>query len=192
MELIFVTHNANKASEINDILGPDRSVLSLSDIGWNEEIPETGDTLEENALIKARAVYKRHSKPCFADDTGLEVKALGGAPGVYSARYAGEDANAENNLAKLLKELEGQQERAARFRTVIAYIDNKGAEHLFEGMVEGFITTEKKGAKGFGYDPVFRPQGHEDTFAEMTKEQKNEISHRRRAMDAFLSGLDVR
>lgn len=187
-ELIFATHNQNKTEEIRAIL-PQYKVLSLADIKYTDEIDETGTTLRANALIKAQTIFDALGKPCFADDTGLEVHALGGAPGVYSARYAGVPSNAENNMAKLLQELAGAEDRSAAFKTVIAFIDEGGHPHFFEGTVEGDIVFEKAGDKGFGYDPLFRPAGYEQTFAEMTPIQKNEISHRSRAVALFVSYL---
>lgn len=187
-ELIFATHNANKAKEVKALL-PHLEVKSLSEIGFHDDIPETGSKLEENALIKARTIHKATGKACFADDTGLEVEALGGAPGVYSARYAGEEANSENNMDKLLADLDAMTNRNAQFRTVIAYINSEGKEELFEGSVKGEILKERRGGKGFGYDPIFLPQGEEQSFAEMTAEQKNQLSHRGRAMRKLVEYL---
>lgn len=187
-EIIFATHNQNKAQEIRALL-PQFEIHSLADIGFLKEIPETGDTLKKNALIKAMTIFEATGKSCFADDTGLEVDALNGAPGVYSARYAGEDAHAENNMAKLLVELKNQENRTAAFKTVIAYIDQEGQAHYFEGTVEGEILSQKMGEKGFGYDPLFRPIGYEQSFAQMTPIQKNEISHRARAVSLFVRFL---
>ncbi len=187
-ELIFATHNENKTNEIRAIL-PQYKVQSLADINFTEEIEETGKTLKENALIKAKTIFDKLGKPCFADDTGLEVHSLGGAPGVYSARYAGKEANAENNMQKLLTELKDKKDRSAAFKTVIAYVDANGAPHFFEGTVEGEIVFEKAGDRGFGYDPLFKPAGYEQTFAQMTPIQKNEISHRSRAVALFVAYL---
>lgn len=187
-ELIFATHNAHKAEEINQLIKK-YQVKSLDDIGYRDEIDETGATLQENALIKAHTVYQATGKACFADDTGLEVTALRGAPGVYSARYAGEEADAEKNMNKLLEALDGEKNRTARFRTVIAFVDEKGAQHFFEGIVEGKILTEKRGEKGFGYDPIFLPDGYDQSFAEMSAEEKNRISHRGRAVEKFVKFL---
>lgn len=187
-DLIFATHNQNKTDEIRAIL-PQYNLQSLADIGFTEEIEETGKTLKENALIKAQTIFDKLGKPCFADDTGLEVHALGGAPGVYSARYSGKDANSEKNMDKLLSELSAKHDRSAAFKTVIAYIDENGAPHFFEGTVEGEIIFEKRGERGFGYDPLFVPAGYEQTFAQMTPIQKNEISHRSRAVALFVSYL---
>ncbi len=187
-ELIFATHNQNKTDEIRAIL-PQYKLHSLADINFTEEIEETGKTLKENALIKAQTIFDKLGKPCFADDTGLEVHALGGAPGVYSARYSGKDANSEKNMDKLLRELEDKEDRSAAFKTVIAYVDEQGTPHCFEGTVEGEIIFEKRGDRGFGYDPLFMPAGYEQTFAQMTPIQKNEISHRSRAVALFVSYL---
>lgn len=200
MKIVFATNNEHKLSEIRAILGPQFEVVSLADIGCHEDIPETGKTLEENALMKAEYVYNKYHLSCFADDTGLEVEALNGAPGVYSARYAaivpaGEPAgpshDSEANMARLLRELANNNNRKARFRTVIALIEKKNVcpcgctsikvVHKFEGIVNGEITREKSGAEGFGYDPIFRPDGYDKTFAELGLDIKNQISHRARA-----------
>lgn len=184
MKIVFATNNKNKLAEVRAMLGGKVEVLSLADIGCHVDIPETGSTLEENAVIKAKYVYEHYNIPCFADDTGLEVDALNGAPGVYSARYAGgEGHDSEANMAKLLRELNGNDNRSARFRTVIALIEEGEREPiLFEGIVNGSITKEKSGAEGFGYDPIFQPEGHTKTFAELGNEVKNKISHRARAI----------
>jgi len=185
MDLIFASHNAHKIQEVQDILGKDLvSIKGLDDMGFHEEIEETGDTLVENALIKARAVYLKTGHNVFSDDTGLEVYALDMAPGVYTARYAGESKDADANMNKLMDALRGKQDRKARFRTLVALIYG-GEEHLFEGIVEGHISLEKAGEKGFGYDPVFIPQGYDKTFAELDAEIKNSISHRFRAIEAL-------
>ena len=200
MKIVFATNNEHKLSEIRAILGPSFDIVSLADIGCHEDIPETGQTLEENALMKAEYVYNKYHLSCFADDTGLEVEALNGAPGVYSARYAaivpaGEPAgpshDSEANMARLLRELANNNNRKARFRTVIALIEKKDVcpcgctsikvVHKFEGIVNGEITREKSGAEGFGYDPIFRPDGYDKTFAELGLDIKNQISHRARA-----------
>lgn len=186
--LVFATNNPNKVKEIIHALGHTWEVGSLASVGCNEELPETGRTLEENALQKARYVYDNYKVNCFADDTGLEVEALGGAPGVYSARYAGEQKSAADNCQKLLHELASGTNRKARFRTVIALILD-GKAHLFEGLVEGRINTELRGTKGFGYDPLFIPEGQDKTFAEMDLEEKNKISHRARAVDKLVDFL---
>ncbi len=182
MKLVFATNNKHKLQEVRDILGNSVDVLSLNDIDCHDEIPETGTTLEENALIKARWVSEKYGYNCFADDTGLEVETLGGAPGVYSARYAGEECNSQANMEKLLKNLAAESNRKAQFRTVIALIVN-GKEKLFDGIVKGRISNEKMGEAGFGYDPIFIPQGHEMSFAQMGSEVKNSISHRFRATE---------
>ena len=190
MKIVFATNNQHKLSEIRQILGSSIEVLSLNDIGCNVDIPETGTTLEENALQKAQYVYDHYHIDCFADDTGLEVDALGGAPGVYSARYAAvgcaatssqpKDHDSEANMTRLLNELGENNNRRARFRTVIALIQ-QGAVHEFEGIVTGEIIRERRGGEGFGYDPIFQPDGYDQTFAELGVEVKNQISHRARA-----------
>ncbi len=189
-KFVFATNNIHKLKEVAAIVGHQIELLSLKDIGCHDDIPETADTLEGNALLKARYVYERYHTNCFADDTGLEVEALGGAPGVYSARYAGEGHNSEENIKKLLHELEGKDNRHARFRTVFALIIN-GKEHLFEGIVRGEIITRKRGTSGFGYDPVFVPEGFTQTFAEMSEEQKNKISHRALAVGKLCKFLNT-
>lgn len=196
MKLLFATHNPHKAKEIRDIFlspGSALEITSLVELGDMEEIVESGDTLVENALIKAREGYARHGLDCFADDTGLEVEALNGRPGVYSARYAGLECRAEDNIQKLLGELQGIQNRSARFRTVVALILD-GKEHLFEGVVNGQIIDHKTGAEGFGYDPIFQPNGYSITFGEMSESEKNKISHRGMAIQkliAFLKNQEV-
>lgn len=187
-ELLFVTNNEHKLKEIRDIIGNMFRILSLHDIGFEGEIPEEEPDLEGNAIAKARFIYRRYGVDCFADDTGLEVAALHGRPGVRSARYAGDDCNPVNNIRKVLSELAGAANRSARFRTVICLIMD-GKEHLFEGVVEGSILNEKRGNEGFGYDPVFLPAGHEQSFAEMPPELKNNISHRGRAMQDLIAFL---
>ena len=180
MKLVFATNNKHKLQEVRDIVGDRVEVLSLADIGCFDDIPETADTLQGNALIKARHIYEKYGFDCFADDTGLEVEALDGAPGVYSARYAGEECDSEANMRKLLENLTGKTDRNAQFRTVIALIIN-GEEMLFNGIVKGVIATEKNGDSGFGYDPIFVPEGHSASFAQMSSEMKNSMSHRFRA-----------
>ncbi len=181
MQIVFATNNAHKLSEIRQILGHKIEVLSLSDIGCHDDIPETGTTLEANALQKARYIRDKYGYDCFADDTGLEVDALGGEPGIYSARYAGgEGHDSEANMQKLLQKLDGEDNRTARFRTVIALLQGN-EQKLFEGIVNGTITREKSGAEGFGYDPIFMPDGYDQTFAELGMDIKNRISHRARA-----------
>lgn len=182
MKLVFATNNRHKLEEVRAILGNKIEVLSLNDIDCHDDIPETADTLEGNALIKARYIYEKFGVDCFADDTGLEVEALNGEPGVYSARYAGEDCNPEANMYKLLQNLTGENNRNAQFRTVIALIIN-GEEKLFNGIVKGTISREKMGNAGFGYDPIFIPEGFSESFAQMTSEMKNSISHRYRATE---------
>lgn len=180
MRLVFATNNKHKLQEVRDIVGDRVEVLSLADINCYDDIPETADTLQGNALIKARHIYEKYGLDCFADDTGLEVEALDGAPGVYSARYAGEECDSEANMRKLLENLTGKTNRNAQFRTVIALIV-KGEEMLFNGIVKGAIATEKRGDSGFGYDPIFIPEGHRESFAQMSSEMKNSMSHRFRA-----------
>lgn len=189
MKLVFATNNKHKLQEVRDILGNRIEVLSLSDIDCHDDIPETGTTLEENALIKARWVSEKYNCNCFADDTGLEVAALGGAPGVYSARYAGEECNSVANMEKLLQNLTEKTDRSAQFRTVIALIIN-GEEILFDGVVKGTITTEKSGDSGFGYDPIFVPEGYDISFAQMGNKEKNSISHRFRATEKLSKYLN--
>jgi len=180
-KLIFATNNLHKLREIRQILKGKFEVDSLQDIGFQEEIAETSHTLEGNAILKARLIHQRYRRDCFADDTGLEIHALGGKPGVHSARYAGEDCISENNIQKVLLELNGAKDRKARFRTIIALILD-GKEYLFEGIVNGTIISDKRGHDGFGYDPIFVPDGKELTFSEMSPEEKNKISHRGRAL----------
>ena len=191
-KLVFATNNAHKLEEMRDILGTTFEILSLADIGCHADIPETADTLEGNALIKARYVYDHYRLDCFADDTGLEVDALGGLPGVHTARYAYPDRHdPEANMVKLLEALKEKNNRNARFRTVIALIE-KGEEHLFEGAVEGTIAHGKSGDAGFGYDPMFVPEGQGKTFAELGEEVKNSMSHRARAAKKLADYLAAR
>ena len=187
-ELIFATNNKHKLSEVRPMLEGKVLIHSLSEIGLEGDIPETADTLEGNALQKAQWVYERTGRDSFADDTGLEVDALGGAPGVYSARYAGEGCSFDDNMDKLLAALDGVENRKARFRTVICLLEN-GQPHYFEGRVEGRILTEKHGTEGFGYDPIFQPDDSGVPFAEMDMESKNRISHRGRAMVKLIDYL---
>lgn len=190
-KLVFASNNAHKLSEIRAILGDRIEIISLSDLQCHAEIPETADTLEGNALIKARYVWEHYGLYCFADDTGLEVEALDGAPGVYSARFAGEHASFEDNVSLLLERLSGvAAPRRARFRTVIALIDEYGT-HFFEGSVDGEITLERSGNHGFGYDPIFRPEGREETFAQLTEQEKNSMSHRGRAVQKLVRYLQA-
>lgn len=188
-QLVFATNNAHKLDEIRNILAGRYEILSLADIDCHGDIPETADTLEGNALIKAHFVSDHYGYDCFADDTGLEVRALGGRPGVHTARYAYPDRHdPEANTARLLSELEGKSDRGAQFRTAIAYI-HQGQEHVFEGIVRGTIATEKRGDQGFGYDPVFIPEGYGLTFAQLGTDIKNTISHRARAVMALCQFL---
>lgn len=188
-ELVFATNNAHKLSEIRAIFGDTLHILSLADIDCHDDIPETANMLEGNALIKARWVKERYGYDCFADDTGLEVEALNGAPGVHTARYAYPDRHdPEANTQKLLAALKGATNRAAQFRTAIALILN-GEEHVFEGVVRGEIATEKRGTEGFGYDPVFIPEDTGRTFAELGTDVKNKISHRARAVAKLVEYL---
>lgn len=190
LTLVLASNNAHKLDEMRRIAGDMMTILSLADIGCTDDIPETADTLEGNALIKARYVKEHFGYDCFADDTGLEVEALDGAPGVRSARYApGDGHDSAANTALLLRNLEEKSSRKARFRTVIALILG-GQEHLFEGIVEGSITEEPHGEAGFGYDPVFRPDGWTETFAQASPERKNAVSHRGRATAALLNFID--
>ncbi|MCM1450748.1 MAG: RdgB/HAM1 family non-canonical purine NTP pyrophosphatase [Clostridium sp.] len=190
MQLIFATNNPHKLQELRQIAGDKLEILSLAEIGCSEEIPETGHTLKENALQKARYVHEKYGRACFADDTGLEVDALGGEPGVYSARWAAmayglEHTDADKNVSLLLERLQGKADRSARFRTVIAFITEDGREYTVEGVVEGSISTQRHGEGGFGYDPVFVPKGWTQTFAQASAREKNAVSHRGRASMAF-------
>lgn len=193
MKIVFATNNAHKLDEVRNILGADFEVVSLAEIGCTEDIPETGSTLKENAQQKAEYIYNKYGIACFADDTGLEVEALGGEPGIYSARYAainnaGEGHDSEANMNVLLQKLEGKENRNAHFKTVICLVGLnsefciQNSALFFEGIVEGCITTARSGAEGFGYDPIFKPEGYEQTFAELGNEIKNGISHRARAV----------
>ena len=189
-KLVVATNNAHKLEEISAILGDEMELFSLKDINCHSDIPETADTLEGNARQKALYIYENYGMDCFADDTGLEVDALNGAPGVFSARYAGDGHDSEANMQKLLKELEGKENRKAQFRTAICLI-MEDKEYLFEGIVKGEIIEEKRGGAGFGYDPIFVPEGYNQTFAELGNDIKNTISHRARAVEKlckFLKG----
>ena len=190
MKLVFATNNKHKLQEVRDIIGSGVEILSLADINCNEDIPETADTLDGNALIKARYIYEKYNVNCFADDTGLEVDVLDGAPGVYSARYAGDGHDSEANMRKLLENLTGKNNRNAQFRTVIALIID-GEEKLFNGIVKGRITEEKRGDSGFGYDPIFVPEGYSESFAQMDSSTKNSISHRYRATKQLSDYLEA-
>ncbi|GHT65099.1 non-canonical purine NTP pyrophosphatase [Bacteroidia bacterium] len=188
-KFVFATNNIHKLEEIRALLGASYPISSPAEIGCTEDIPETADTLEGNALLKAQYIKTHYGYDCFADDTGLEVKALNNAPGVYSARYAGESKDSKANLRKVLRELENQSDRSARFRTVIALILGE-KEYLFEGIVEGKLIEEARGNAGFGYDPVFVPEGYTETFAEMGADVKNTISHRAKAVKQLKAFLD--
>ncbi|MCM4153302.1 non-canonical purine NTP diphosphatase [Arenibacter sp. N53] len=186
MQLVFATHNSNKLKEVQVLFPKEIELLSLEDIGCLDEIPETATNLEGNAIIKANFVTENYGYPCFADDTGLLVDALDGEPGVYSARYAGEQKNADDNMDKLMLLLQDQPNRSAHFKTVIA-LNLNNETLLFKGIVNGEITTTKKGEKGFGYDPIFKPKGYDQTFAELPLSVKNEISHRAKAIQQLLA-----
>ncbi|MBO5692371.1 MAG: non-canonical purine NTP diphosphatase [Tidjanibacter sp.] len=188
-KIIFATNNAHKLEEVNAILGGEIELITLKEAGIVEDIPEEEPTIEGNALAKARYVWQKTGRDCFADDTGLEVDALGGAPGVHSARYATDGHDFAANRTKLLREMEGKTDRTARFRTVIALIEG-GKERCFEGIVEGVITTEERGEGGFGYDPMFQPEGYTQTFSELSPEEKNAISHRGRAVKKLAEWLN--
>lgn len=206
MKIVFATNNQHKLEEIRAILGDRFEIVSLAEIGCHQDIPETGSTLEENALMKAQYVYDHYNVSCFADDTGLEVDALGNAPGVYSARYASLAApvnggsaaaphDSEANMERLLRELGNNDNRKARFRTVIAFIEKRGTDdkqtHCFEGIVNGEIIRERRGGEGFGYDPIFQPEGYTQTFAELGTDIKNTISHRARATEQLAEYLQT-
>jgi XTP/dITP diphosphohydrolase len=188
MNLVFASNNKNKIKEIQSILPETIKILSLEEIGCHEEIPETANTIEGNAILKANYVTEKYGYDCFADDTGLEVTALNGEPGVYSARYAGEQRSADDNMNKLLAALTDQQDRSAQFKTVIT-LNIKGEQHLFTGIAKGNIVFEKKGDHGFGYDPIFQPENYSETFAELSSEIKNKISHRAKATQQLIDYL---
>jgi XTP/dITP diphosphohydrolase len=190
MEIIFASQNKNKIREISSLMPEGIVLKGLDEIIFKEELPETGNTLEANALQKARFVFEKTGKACFADDTGLEVNALDGRPGVYSARYAGEEKNADANMNKILLEMKNVSNRQAKFRTVIAFVEGE-KEYLFEGIVAGKISEVKRGEKGFGYDPIFIPDGFSKSFAEMELDEKNKMSHRARAIEKFLKFLGI-
>ena len=187
-QLVAATNNQHKLSEIRPLIEPDFRILSLADIGCYDELPETTNTLEGNSFQKAAYVFERYHLPCIADDTGLEVEALGGAPGVHSARYAGDHRNSDDNIDLLLKNLKGKQNRRARFRTIITLVTGPET-HLFEGIVSGEILETRRGVGGFGYDPVFRPDGFDKAMAEMSMDEKNHISHRGRAIRKLVNHL---
>lgn len=188
-KLVFATNNAHKLEEIASILGDKIELLSLKDIHCQADIPETANTLEGNAIQKAEYIHQHYGMDCFADDTGLEVEALNGAPGIYSARYAGEGHDSEANMKKLLENMQDKENRKAQFRTAICLIMD-GEKHLFEGIVKGEIIKEKKGGAGFGYDPIFVPEGYDLTFAELGNDIKNTISHRAKAVEKLCSFLN--
>ncbi|MFQ3335393.1 MAG: XTP/dITP diphosphohydrolase [Candidatus Arcticimaribacter sp.] len=189
MKLVFATHNLNKLKEVKEMVPEGIEILSLSDINCTEEIEETGTTLEENARIKVTYVKDHYGYDCFSDDSGLEIDSLNGAPGVYSARYAGEDKNNDNNIKKVWKNLKDKENKNGQFRTIIA-ADIKGKKSLFEGIIRGTLINEKRGDGGFGYDPIFVPTGHSKTFAELEKKVKNIISHRAKAFSFFVKDLN--
>lgn len=189
MKIVFATNNQHKIKEVQNLLSDSIQLLSLSDIGCHEEIEETGTTLQENAIIKANYITQNYGYDCFADDTGLEVAILNGKPGVYSARYAGEENNAENNMQKLLTELDNQTNRKAQFKTIVA-LNLKNAQYLFEGICKGEILTKKQGEKGFGYDPIFKPTNFNISFAEMSLSEKGKISHRGKAIKKLIEFLN--
>lgn len=189
MKLVFATHNLNKLKEVKEMVPEGIEILSLSDINCTEEIEETGTTLEENARIKVTYVKYHYGYDCFSDDSGLEIDSLNGAPGVYSARYAGEDKNNDNNIKKVWKNLKDKENKSGQFRTIIA-ADIKGKKSLFEGVIRGTLIDEKRGDGGFGYDPIFVPTGHSKTFAELEKKVKNTISHRAKAFSFFVKDLN--
>ena len=188
--LVFATGNSHKLQEVQGLFKEGFALSCLKDVNITEEIPETADNLKDNALQKAWYVYNKCGISCFADDTGLEVEALDGAPGVYSARYAGEQKDSKQNMLLLLENMKGKTNRNARFRTIIAYIDENAEEHIFEGEIRGKIIENMAGENGFGYDPIFVPEGYNETFAELSSEIKNTISHRARAMEKFISYIN--
>ncbi|MCO5937289.1 non-canonical purine NTP diphosphatase [Mucilaginibacter sp. RB4R14] len=189
-QLVFATNNAHKLEEVQAKAGTQIKLLTLNDIGCQDDIEETGFTFNENASIKSRHIYQKYNLNCFGDDSGLEIEALNNEPGIYSARYAGKHGDHEANMDKVLNNLKGETNRKARFRTVISLIWN-GDEHFFDGIVNGTIRHERCGTAGFGYDPIFQPDGYEITFAEMSMEEKNRISHRGRAVDLLISFLNA-
>lgn len=190
MKLVFASNNQNKIAEIKQMLPKSIELLSLDEIGCTEDIPETADTIEGNAILKANYVTEKYGYYCFADDTGLEVEALDGAPGVFSARYAGQQKNADDNMNKLLDNLKDKTNRKAQFKTIIA-LNINDEQHLFEGIIKGEIISEKRGTKGFGYDPIFVPEGFSTTFAEMEMNEKAKLSHRGIATRKLISFLET-
>jgi XTP/dITP diphosphohydrolase len=190
MKIVFATNNANKIKEIQSMLPESIEIISLESIGCHEEIPETADTIEKNAIMKANYVTEKYGYDCFADDTGLEVDALNGEPGVFSARYAGEQRSAEDNMTLLLSNLENKTNREAQFKTVIT-LNLKEKQYLFTGIARGEITLERAGNQGFGYDPIFRPEGYQETFAQLPLETKNKISHRGKATAKLIEFLVI-
>ncbi|TDE42776.1 non-canonical purine NTP diphosphatase [Flavobacterium rhamnosiphilum] len=190
MQLVFASNNKNKILEIQSILPDTIEILSLESIGCHEDIPETAETIEGNAVLKANYVTQKYGYNCFADDTGLEVDSLNGEPGVYSARYAGEQRNSDDNMNKLLECLSGKSNRKAQFKTVIA-LNLNGKQHLFTGIARGEITLEKTGNQGFGYDPIFKPEEYQETFAQLSLDIKNKISHRGKATQQLIDFLKV-
>lgn len=189
MKIVFATNNQNKIKEIQSMMPPSIEIVSLESIGCYEEIPETADTIEGNAILKANYVTQKYGYDCFADDTGLEVDALNGEPGVFSARYAGEQKSAEDNMDKLLMSLNNKNNRNAQFKTVIT-LNLSGKQYLFTGIASGVITLERKGTQGFGYDPIFKPEGYQETFAQLSLETKNNISHRGKATQELIVFLN--
>ena len=188
MQLVFATNNLNKLGEVQSLFPKNIQLLSLADIGCFEDVPETQDTIEGNAIQKAEYVKKKYGYDCFADDTGLEVDSLNGAPGVYSARYAGEQRNSEDNIQKILENLKDTYNRTAQFKTVIA-LEFNGKQHVFTGICKGEITIDKSGTHGFGYDPIFKAEGYDKTFAEISLEEKNRIGHRGKAVNLLVKFL---
>ena len=191
MKLVFATNNKNKILEVQQLLTDSIEIISLENIGCFEEIPETGDTIEENAIMKANYITQKYGYNCFADDTGLEVDALNGAPGVFSARYAGEQRSSDDNMSKLLDALSNKINRKAQFKTIIA-LNLNGKQHLFTGIAKGEITLKKIGNQGFGYDPIFKPEGHSRTFAQLSLEEKGLISHRGKATEQLINFLKTK
>ena len=191
MQLVFATNNLNKLKEVQSLIPNNIKLLSLEEIGCFEDVPETQDTIEGNAIQKAEYIKGKYGYDCFADDTGLEVEALNGEPGVYSARYAGEQRNSEDNIQKILRNLENESNRSAQFKTVIA-LEFQGKQHRFTGICKGEITKAKSGNQGFGYDPIFKAQGYDKTFAEISLEEKNRIGHRGKAIQLLVQFLNMK